>query len=145
MKKILFLIIFISLSQISFAQGIDVKDSSEVTESVVDIPLSFGSKSENSKATQSSKGGSKFYDYINNNYHLPNVPGLKGKVVVSFVINEDGSIGDFKIVENLGYGTAEELIRVLKSAGNKWKPGMKDGKPVKITFSLPLDIVVPNE
>jgi hypothetical protein len=88
-------------------------------------------------------GLNKFYDYINNNYRLPNVPGLKGKVAVSFVINEDGSIGNFKILENLGYGTAEELIRVLKTTGNKWTPGVKDGKPVKTTFSLPLNIVVP--
>lgn len=145
MKKILFLTITFFLIQIVSAQESDLKNSSEVTKSKADIPLTSVSKSDNLKVTQSSKGGSKLYDYINNNYHLPNVPGLKGKVVVSFVINEDGSIGDFKIIEDLGYGTADELIRVLKTTGNKWKPGMMDGKPVKTTYNMPLNIVVPIE
>lgn len=145
MKKVLFLVVAFFAFQIVSAQESDLKNSSKVTKSKVDIPLTSVSKSENPNDTQFSKGGSKLYDYISYYYHLPDVPGLKGKVVVSFVINEDGSIGDFKIIEDLGYGTAEELIRVLKTTGNKWSPGMQDGKPVKTTYSLPLDIVVPNE
>ena len=145
MKGILFLIIFICSSQINFAQETDVITSSEVGKSTIDTPSSPVPTSNNSKETKSSEGSSKLSDYISQNYRLPNVSGLKGTVIVSFSINEDGSIGDFKILKNLGYGTAEELIRVLKTTGNKWTPGMQDGKPVKTTFSLPLDIVVPNE
>ena len=41
------------------------------------------------------KGGlSKFYTYIIKNYRSPGVPGLKGQVLVSFVIEKDGSITD---------------------------------------------------
>ncbi|QBZ97593.1 energy transducer TonB [Flavobacterium sangjuense] len=100
---------------------------------------------ENSNRNEGKRPGglSKFYEYINKNYKLPDAPGLKGQVIVSFVINEDGSIGDYKVVKDLGYGTAEELIRVLKTTGNKWTPAKKNGKPVKTPFTLPLTIDIP--
>ncbi len=107
--------------------------------------LSKDSNGDIIKNKEFSGGLNKFYEFINANYRLPNVPGLRGEVRVNFVINEDGSIGDFKIIEDLGYGTAEELIRVLKTTGNKWSPAVKDGKPVKSSFVLPLKINVPNE
>ncbi|MEN9908842.1 MAG: hypothetical protein RLZZ540_1991 [Bacteroidota bacterium] len=142
MKKALILVFFSFFVQINFAQGTDTETSSVVAKAETDTPLSTTVKSNGSKEKESSKG-MKLYNYISDNYRLPNVPGLKGRVVVSFVINEDGSIGDFKIVEDLGYGTAEELIRVLKTTQGKWKPGIENGKPVKVNFSIPLTITVP--
>ncbi len=109
------------------------------------LDLSKDSNGEIKKKKEFSGGLNKFYEFINANYRLPEVPGLRGEVKVSFIINEDGSIGDFKIIQNLGYGTGEELIRVLKTTGNKWSPAVKDGKPVKSTFVLPLKINIPNE
>jgi hypothetical protein len=106
-------------------------------------PDSSEKKEQSSSGVKSSGGVSKFYEYINKNYNLPDVPGLKGKVVVSFIINEDGSIGDFKVIKDLGYGTAQELIRVLKTTGNKWTPATKEGKPVKTPYTLPLSIDIP--
>lgn len=142
MKKALFLVFFSFFVQINFAQGADTETSSVVVKAETDTSLSTAIKSNGSKEKESSKG-MKLYNYISHNYRLPNAPGLKGRVVVDFVINEDGSIGDFKIVEDLGYGTAEELIRVLKTTQGKWKPGIKDGKPVKVEYSIPLTITVP--
>lgn len=100
---------------------------------------------ENSNRNEGKRPGglSKFYEYINKNYKLPDAPGLKGQVIVSFVINEDGSIGDYKVIKDLGYGTAQELIRVLKTTGNKWTPAKKDGKLVKTPYTLPLTIDIP--
>lgn len=95
---------------------------------------------------EKSNGGlSGFYQFIRKNYQQPNVPGLKGKVVVSFTINEDGTLGDYKIVKDLGYGTAQELIRVLKMTSGKWTPAEQNGVPVKSTFSLPLFLHVEDE
>ena len=110
-----------------------------------DLDLVEVSNDGTSKGKEFSGGLNKFYEYINKNYKLPDVQGLKGKVKVSFVINEDGSLSDYKIIDDLGYGTAKELIRVLKSSSNKWSPAVKDGKPVKSTFTLPLSINIPNE
>lgn len=129
MNKIFFLIVFICFSQISLGQETKQSDSlliAKIKEDVVPVP----------KET-------KLYQYVAQNYRLPDVPGLKGKVLVNFVVNEDGSIGDFKIVENVGYGTAEELIRVLKTTNGKWKASIKDGKPVKAKYYFPLRIAVP--
>ena len=129
MNKIFFLIVFICFIQISLGQETKQSDSlliAKIKEDVVPVP----------KET-------KLYQYVMQNYRLPDVPGLKGKVLVNFVVNEDGSIGDFKIVENVGYGTAEELIRVLKTTNGKWKAPIKDGKPVKVKYYLPLRIAVP--
>ena len=97
----------------------------------------------NGNEVKKSSGISKFYDFINKNFHQPDAPGLKGKVIVSFVINEDGTIDDYKVVKDLGYGTAAELIRVLKLTSGKWTPGTKEGKPVKTSYTLPLSIDIP--
>ena len=85
-------------------------------------------------------GLKKFYDFIKQNYRQPNISGIKGKVIVSFTINEDGTLDNYNIVKNLGHGTAEELIRVLKLTSGKWTPAEKNGKKVKSTFTLPLNI-----
>lgn len=86
-----------------------------------------------------------FYKFVRENYHAPDVPGLNGKVIISFVVNEDGSLSDYKIINDLGYGSAKELIRVLKSSGKKWSPAVKDGKPVKSTLTLPIRINIPRD
>jgi len=93
-----------------------------------------------------SQGGmSKFYDFLKKNYNTPDVPNLKGQVIVGFTINEDGTLSDFKIVKDLKHGTAEELIRVLKLTSGKWTPAKKDGKNVKSTITLPINISTPPE
>lgn len=80
-----------------------------------------------------------FYEFISKNYRTPDVQGLKGKVIVSFVVEKDGSLVDVKVLKDLGYGTGAEAIRVLKLSP-KWNPGLQDGKPVRVIFSLPITI-----
>jgi protein TonB len=50
-------------------------------------------------------------------------------VIASFVVGKDGKVQDIEIMQDPGYGTAEELIRVLKNAP-KWIPATVDGQPV---------------
>jgi protein TonB len=86
------------------------------------------------------KGGlNKFYEYISKNYRTPEVPGLKGKLLISFVVEKDGSIADIKVLKDIGYGTAEEAIRLLKNCP-KWTPAEQQGKKVRCSFMLPLNI-----
>jgi protein TonB len=80
-----------------------------------------------------------FYKYIGNNYRTPSVQGLSGKIYVNFVIEKDGSIVEVKILRDLGYGTGEEAVRVL-SESPKWSPGMQNGQPVRVLYSLPITI-----
>lgn len=84
-------------------------------------------------------GMEEFYSYIGKNYNAPNKRGLTGKVFVRFVIEKDGTVTDIKIIRDLGFGTGEEAIRVLSECP-KWIPGMQQGKPVRVLYTLPIKI-----
>ena len=61
---------------------------------------------------------------------------ISGRVLVSFVVEKDGSIGDVKVVKGIGGGCDEEAVRVV-NAMPKWKPGMDKGKPVRVSYMMP--------
>ena len=84
-------------------------------------------------------GIQKFYDFVGKNYRAPD-EDVKGKVFVQFVVEKDGSLTDIKVVRDLGYGTGAEAIRVLKKSP-KWKPGIQNGRAVRVLYSLPISIV----
>lgn len=84
-------------------------------------------------------GMDKFYAYVAKNYQTPEEEGLKGKVYVTFVVEKDGSLTDIKVLRDIGYGTGKEAIRVLTKAP-RWNPGEQNGKKVRCTFSLPINI-----
>lgn len=89
-------------------------------------------------------GGIKnFYDYVAKNFDKPEIDDLGAvSVNVSFVIEKDGSMTDIKVLRNPGYGLDKEAIRVLKSLKTKWKPGFKNGQPVRTQYNLPIRIQV---
>jgi periplasmic protein TonB len=128
MKKLLILLFVLFYFQISFAQ--------ETTEVVKDTPYNFSGIDVKPEFVG---GMSEFYKFIGKNYNMPNVKGLTGKVYVGFVIEIDGSIGDIKIMKDLGYGTGEEAIRVLKLCP-KWKPAELNGQNVRCSFALPISL-----
>ncbi len=90
------------------------------------------------------KGMADFYEYIGKNYKTPNIQGLKGKVFITFVVDAEGKIVEPKILRDLGHGTGEEAIRVLKGYGI-WIPGEQRGQKVRCSFSLPISIQNSNE
>jgi periplasmic protein TonB len=85
-------------------------------------------------------GISEFYKFVGKTYKVPNVKGLSGKVFVSFVVEKNGKLTDLKVLRDVGYGTGEEAIRVLKKC-KKWSPGLQNGKKVRVLFSLPINIM----
>jgi periplasmic protein TonB len=84
-------------------------------------------------------GIEQFYEFISKNYKAPKVEGLRGKVYVSFVIEKDGSLTDIKLLKDVGFGSGEEAIRVLKKCKN-WIPGEQNGKKVRVQFVVPISI-----
>ena len=84
-------------------------------------------------------GMEKFYQFIGKNYKTPEEDGLKGRVIVSFTVEKDGSLTDIKVLRDIGYGTGEEAVRVLKKSP-KWAPGEQNGKKVRCTYQLPITI-----
>jgi protein TonB len=66
---------------------------------------------------------------------------IEGRVTIKFVVNEDGSISNAKVVRAIGGGCEEEALRVINSMP-KWKPGKQNGKAVKVYFTLPVNFVL---
>jgi protein TonB len=87
------------------------------------------------------KGGiEKFYKFIGKNFQIPDVKGLKGKVIVEFVIEKNGSISNFVVVQDIGYGTSEEITKIFKTCPTDWQAGIKNEKAVRSLFRLPITI-----
>lgn len=80
-----------------------------------------------------------FYKFVGNNFKTPSQPNLKGKVYITFIVEKDGSLSDIKNIRDIGFGTGEEAIRVLKICPN-WIPGKLNGVPVRVMYSLPITI-----
>ncbi len=62
--------------------------------------------------------------------------GLQGIVVVTFVVDEKGTINNVQVLRGIGGGCDEEAIRVVKSMP-AWKPGKQRGMPVRVQYNLP--------
>lgn len=83
-----------------------------------------------------------FRKWVGDNYTYPQGAidaGVKGQVVVSFVVERDGSLTDIKVVKDLSYGTGQAAVNVLKKA-KKWKPGIQNGRPVRVAYTLPITL-----
>ena len=63
---------------------------------------------------------------------------IQGKVLVMFVIEKDGSISNVKMVQGLTEKQDNEVVRVVTNL-RRWKPGMQNGKPVRVQMSIPID------
>ena len=62
--------------------------------------------------------------------------GVEGRVIVQFVVNEQGDVENATIIRGIGGGCDEEALRVISSA--KFTPGKQRGRPVKVRMSLPI-------
>ncbi|HVW97591.1 MAG TPA: TonB family protein [Mucilaginibacter sp.] len=60
-----------------------------------------------------------------------------GTVTVAFIVEKDGSLSAIHIKRSVSKDLDAEAIRVMKLSP-KWNPGIKDGKPVRVAFSMPL-------
>ncbi|WP_457651630.1 energy transducer TonB [Rhodocaloribacter sp.] len=62
--------------------------------------------------------------------------GVQGRVIVQFVVNEQGDVENATVIRGIGGGADEEALRVISAA--KFKPGKQRGRPVKVRMSLPI-------
>jgi len=103
--------------------GVQKSDVSAVFTIVEDMPSFPGGESVRSS-------------FIANNLRVP-AEGIEGTVYVSFIVKEDGSISDAKILRGLGKSYDEEVLRVVNLMP-KWHPGKQRGKPVTVQFNMPV-------
>lgn len=89
-------------------------------------------------------GINNFYKFVANNFHTPeDAADLKGRIIVTFVVEKDGSLTDIRVVRDLGYGTGKEAERVIRKSP-KWKAGIQNGRAVRVQYSLPIMITPSN-
>lgn len=62
--------------------------------------------------------------------------GVEGRVIVQFIVDENGDVLDPQVVRGIGAGCDEEAVRAVQQA--KFEPGKQRGKAVKVKMSLPI-------
>ena len=66
--------------------------------------------------------------------------GKTGRVIVKFIVEKDGSIGDVSLLETFDKAAGEESIRVVESSP-KWSAGMVKGKAVRVQYIMPINFL----
>ena len=64
--------------------------------------------------------------------------GIQGKVYVTFVVDKDGSVSNARIARGVDPSIDQEALRVVNSLP-KWKPGKQRGKPVRVSYTVPIN------
>jgi len=67
--------------------------------------------------------------------------GIQGKVYVSFIVDKDGSIKNAIVVRSVDPSLDREALRVINSLP-KWNPGKQRGRPVKVSFTVPIIFIL---
>ena len=122
---------------------IPVEPQKSIEEKLRTVDYVFNT-SEVETSSQPVGGFDTFFKFIGNNYKVPEEEGLRGRVYISFIVENDGSLSNFKILRDIGFGTGAEAIRVLKLAP-KWNPAKIKDKSVRCSYALPISLESTNE
>ena len=85
-------------------------------------------------------GPSALFEYLSKNIKYPVVAeenGVQGRVIVTFVVERDGSITDVKVVKSVDPSLDKEAQRVVKSMPH-WIPGKQNGSAVRVKYTVPV-------
>ena len=85
-------------------------------------------------------GPSALFEYLARNIKYPVVAeenGVQGRVLVTMVIERDGSISDVKVVKSVDPSLDKEAQRVVRSMPH-WIPGKQNGSPVRVKYTVPV-------
>lgn len=126
-----------------FELGELVSTTSDSTKDYVEeMPRFLGCENQNLEAEELQQCSQKsLLKYVYGNLKYPKKSrelNIQGKALVQFVIDEDGSVVDLKVLNGVAKDIEEEVVSLV-SKMPKWKPGLQDGKPVKVLFTLPVN------
>jgi len=85
-----------------------------------------------------------FY-YIHDSLNYPETAlteEIEGTVIVSFIVEKDGSLSEIEVFQSLMKECDQEAIRLVTSMPN-WIPGKKFGEPVRVFYTLPIEFKLP--
>lgn len=89
-------------------------------------------------------GIKKFYEYVGNSIEKSEIENNSSSVsvIMSFVIERDGTMTDIKVLRSSDKALEREAIRVLKALRVKWAPGYLDGEKVRTQYTLPIKVAI---
>ena len=118
----------------------DLEAQPVVTSKHVDEPVFITAEEE-----PEFKGGmTEFYHFLSKNIQYPDAmlnKNVQGKVIISMTVETDGSLSDIKTVKDIGFGAANEAVRVLKLSP-KWEPGYQNGHKVRVRYTIPISFAI---
>ena len=85
--------------------------------------------------------------FLSNNIRYPETAqqnDIQGRVIVKFVVEKDGSIGNVTVVKGVDRDLDREAIRVVKKMP-RWQPGKNNGVAVRSYFNLPVTFRLQNQ
>jgi TonB family protein len=85
-----------------------------------------------------------FSRFLSKNIVYPDgarINGIHGRVILSFVVETDGTLSDIKVARGIGGGCDEEALRVMKFCP-LWAPGVQNGKPVRVAYNIPVNFTL---
>ena len=81
-----------------------------------------------------------FSKWVNQNIQYPAVAqekGVEGRVVLGFVVDENGQVKDVKVLKGVDPALDAEAVRVV-SASPKWAAGKQNGQAAKVSYTFPV-------
>ena len=63
--------------------------------------------------------------------------GIQGRVIVSFIVEKNGSVSSVQVVKSVDPSLDREALRVVNSMP-RWTPGRLNGQPVRVKYTLPI-------
>ncbi|MBX2928975.1 MAG: energy transducer TonB [Saprospiraceae bacterium] len=154
MPAIRTLLLFISLlaATTHYAQNHSDNAAAEPLEGSVmfakdidEMPLFPGCEKERSYLEQKKCADHKMLVHVYRQIKYPakaREKGIAGTVVVSFIVEKDGSMSDIKLEQDLAGGCGQEVLRVvtlLQQEAIRWIPGRHDGQVVRSVMQFPIN------
>ncbi len=85
-------------------------------------------------------GPSALFEFLGKNVRYPEAAykaGVQGRVIATFVVEEDGCISEAKVVKHMSAELDAEALRVINSMPN-WTPGKQNGVAVRVEYTVPI-------
>ena len=95
-------------------------------------------------------GLSEFRNWVQYHVKYPQIAlenGIQGNVVIQFIVGPDGKMTNYRVLQSPDKTLSDATIAVLEEANKLkkgWKPGKQRGKPVKVSFTLPVSFNINN-
>jgi len=119
-------------------------EEEEIFVVVEQMPMFPGCEGESDMAVRKKCADQKMLEFIYKNIKYPPIAkdnNIEGTVVLKFVVDEKGKVGNIQILKDIGANCGTEAVRVINLMNEQnvlWEPGKQRGRPVKVWFMMPI-------